>query len=157
MGKSTLALAALIALTAGACSSNQTTSPTGTAVALRAVSPSAGATGVAVTSAITLGFSGAMASGMEQFMDLHMGDLSGGTVPMRCAWSTDRETLTCTPLSPLMPHTTYTIHVGGGMMGANGRMVDYSPAQMMGGQWIMGGMMSGIHGGSMGWGMMGGD
>ena len=125
--------------------------------ALTAVSPAEGATAVALNSPITLHFSGAMAAGMEQYMDLHVGDLSGATMPMSCGWSGDRETLTCTPTSQLMPHTTYAIHMGGGMMGANGMMVDYSRGQAMGGQWIMGGMMSGTHGGGMGWGMMGGN
>ncbi len=53
-----------------------------------------------------------------------------------------------------MSHTTYVIHMGGRMMAANGTMMDYSQGQAMGGQWIMGGMMSGTHAG-MGWGMMG--
>jgi hypothetical protein len=151
-------LAAWAAAACGSSQQSQMTSPTGmpTAAALTAVSPGEGAVGVASSSPITLHFSGAMASGMEQFMDLHRGDLSGGTVPMGCTWSGDRETVACTPLSPLLSHTTYAIHVGGGMMGANGTMVDYSHGQAIGGQWIMGGMMSGTHGG-MGWGMMSGD
>jgi hypothetical protein len=102
-----------------------------------------------------LRFSGAMASGMEQYVDLHLGDLSGATVPMNCGWSSDRQVLTCTPLSPLMTGTTYSVHLGGGMMSAGGSPLDYSPGQSMGGQWILGGMMTGTHAG-MGWGMMGG-
>ncbi len=162
MARWTSGLCVCAALVAGACGSSQpgqtTTNPApGTAAALTTVSPAAGATSVALNSSIVLGFSGAMASGMEQFMDLHMGDLSGATVAMSCTWSAGRESVTCTPLSPLMPHTTYAIHVGGGMMGANGMMVDYSRGLAIGGQWIMGGMMPGSHGGGMGWGMMGGD
>src|SRR5512134_842042 len=118
-------------------------------------SPASGATGVAVGSPITFRFSGAMGSEMEQYVDLHMGDLSGGEVPMSCAWSADRTLLTCTPTSPLASHAMYAIHLGGGMMSADGGAVDYTTyGPGMGGQWIMGGMMTGTHGG-MGWGMMG--
>jgi len=84
-----------------------------------------------------------------------MGDLSGAEVAMTCAWSADRTLLTCTPGSPLAVHTTYAIHLGGGMMSAGGTAVDYTTyGPGMGGQWIMGGMMTGTHGG-MAWGMMG--
>ncbi len=157
-----LALGVLAAVAAAACGSghSQMTGPaTGPTMgtALTGVSPTEGATAVALNASITLHFGGAMAAGMEQYMDLHMGDLSGPTVPMNCSWSGDRQTLTCTPRSPLKPHTTYAIHMGGGMMSANGVMIDYSQGLALGGQWIMGGMMSGTHGGGMGWGMMGGD
>jgi len=124
------------------------------AVTLMAVSPVAGATGVPVGSPITFRFSGAMGSGMEQYMDLHMGDLSGAEIPMNCAWSADRTLVTCTPTSPLASRMMYAIHLGGGMTSANGGAVDCTPGLGMGGQWIMGGMMTGTHGG-MGWGMMG--
>jgi hypothetical protein len=160
MTRWTLGMGVLAALALAACGGsqqNQTTSPTATAPALTSVSPAENATGVAVNSTISLHFSGAMASGMEEFMDLHVDALSGATVPMSCTWSGDRETVTCTPQSALMPHTDYVIHVGGGLMGADGMMVDYSEGQAIGGQWIMGGMMIGSHGGGMGWGMMGGD
>ena len=78
------------------------------------------ATGTTVGSPITLRFSGAMGAGMEQYVDLHMGDLSGAEVAMSCAWSADRTQLTCTPGSPLAPRTPYAIHLGGGMMSAGG-------------------------------------
>lgn len=119
------------------------------------VSPAGGATGMAVGSPITLRFSGAMGAGMEQYVDLHLGDLSGAEVAMSFAWSADRTLLTCTPASALASRTTYAIHLGGGMMSAGGIAVDYTTyGPGMGGQWIMGGMMTGTHGG-MGWGMMG--
>jgi hypothetical protein len=125
------------------------------AVAFMAVSPVAGASGVPVGSPITFRFSGAMGTGMEQYMDLHMGDLSGAEMPMSCAWSGDRTLVTCTPASPLASRTTYALHLGGGMMSAGGMAVDYTTyGPGMGGQWIMGGMLTGTHGG-MGWGMMG--
>ncbi len=103
-----------------------------------------------------LRFGGAMAAGMERYVDLHLHDLSGPVVPMACAWSPDGTVLTCTPASPLAAHTTYAIHMGGGLMSRAGSVIDYSPALAMGGRWIMGGMMTGSHGG-MGWGMMTGD
>jgi hypothetical protein len=124
-------------------------------VAFVSVSPAAGATAVPVGTGISFRFSGAMGVGMEQYVDLHVGDLSGPEVAMGCAWSAERTILTCTPASPLTSHTTYAIHLGGGMMSAAGTAIDYTtygPAD--GGQWIMGGMMRGSHGG-MGWGMMG--
>lgn len=123
-------------------------------VSFRSVSPISGATGVAVGSPMAFRFSGAMGAGMEQYVDLHMGDLSGAVVGMSCAWSGDRTVLTCTPATPLQPSTTYAIHMGGGMMSAGGAAVDYTTyGPGMGGQWIMGGMMTSTHGG-MGWGMM---
>ena len=49
---------------------------------------------------------------------------------------------------------THNLHLGGGMTSAGGMAVDYTAGLGMGGQWIMGGMMTGTHGG-MGRGMMG--
>jgi len=102
-------------------------------------------------------FSGPMAAGMEQYMDLHVGaGVAGSTVPMNCVWSTDLTRLTCTPGSPLQPHSEYTIHVGAGMMDADGHPMDMGPdGQAMGGSWIpSGGMMGGMHDGQP-MGMMG--
>ena len=124
--------------------------------AFMSVAPTAGAASVALGSPITFRFSGAMGAGMEQYVDLHMGDLSGPGLAMSCAWSTDRTLLTCTPGSPLASRTTYAIHLGGGMVSAGGMAADYTTyGPGLGGQWIMGNMMTGTHGG-MGWGMMGG-
>jgi hypothetical protein len=128
---------------------------TSAGAAFMSVSPAGGATGLAIGSPIMFRFRGAMGAGMEQYVDLHMGDLSGAEVAMSYAWSADRTLLTCTPTSPLASHTTYAIHLGGGMMSAGGVAVDYTTyGPAMGGQWIMGGMMTSTHGG-MGWGMMG--
>ncbi len=125
------------------------------AATFMSVSPAGGAAGVAVGSPLMFRFSGAMGAGMERYVDLHMVDLSGAEVPMSSSWSADHTLLTCTPASPLAPHTTYAIHLGGGMMSAGGVAVDYTThGPGMGGQWIMGGMMTGTHGG-MAWGMMG--
>jgi hypothetical protein len=127
---------------------------TAAGTAFMSVSPTGGETGIAVGSPMTFRFNGAMGAGMEQYVDLHVGDLSGAEVGMTCGWSVDRVLLTCTPASPLAPHTTYALHLGGGMMSAAGVAVDYTAyGPGMGGQWILGGAMTGTHGG-MGWGMM---
>jgi hypothetical protein len=158
MGGAGLLLAAAVAGACGGGSSMMQPSagPSGSPVAgvtLMGVSPVAGAASVPVGSPIMFGFSGAMAAGMEQYMDLHMGDLSGAEMPMNCVWSGDRTQVTCTPASPLASGTMYAIHLGGGMMSASGTAVDCTTGLSMGGQWIMGGMMTGTHGG-MGWSMM---
>jgi len=131
--------------------------PTVASASFMSVSPAGGAVGVATSTAITLRFGTGMAPGMEQYLDLHVGDLGGPTVPMHCAWSADGTLLTCTPDAPLQSHTTYWIHLGGGLMTQAGQLLDYDQyGAMMGGQWIQGGMMgSGFHAGSP-WGMMGG-
>ena len=153
-----LAAAALLGACSGGASTAPTTdnpTPSPSATALVAMSPDGGATGVSPSVTMTMQFSGPMTAGMEQYVDLHIGDLSGAVVPMSCGWSGDRTLLTCTPAVPLAAHTTYAIHLGGGMMSAGGVAVDYTTyGPGMGGQWIMGGMMTGTHGG-MGWGMMG--
>ncbi len=41
-------------------------------------------------------------------------------MPMICNWSGNGQTLTCRPDLPLAPATPYTIHMGGGMMDADG-------------------------------------
>ncbi len=153
--------ALLAAAVAGACGGGQDMMGPGMgpgdsrAAALLSVSPAAGATGVSVGSAITFRFSGSMGAAMEQYVDLHVSDLSGAEVAMSRAWSADRTLLTCTPVSPLASQTTYAVHLGGGMMSAGGVAVDYTTyGPGMGGQWIVGGGMTGSHGG-MGWGSMG--
>ncbi len=123
---------------------------TATATEVVSVSPAANSVGVAPSAPIVLRFNHPMASGMEQYLLLHRGDLSGPVVPMTCVFSPDRTTLTCTPHAPLARHTLYTIHMGAGMMDATGHPLDLDDMPMMGGQWIVPGMM----GGGMGW-MMG--
>jgi hypothetical protein len=93
---------------------------------------------------------------MEQFVDLHDGTTAGPVHPMNCAWSADRTKLTCTPTTPLQAQTTYTLHMGAGIMAAAGGTVDMSPGTGMGGQWLMGSMMGGQHAGEP-MSMMGGD
>lgn len=159
------ALSAILALAAAGCGGRDYgpmmmtgpsgMGPQGYAPALVSVTPAGGATGVPTSTSITLRFGTAMAVAMDQYMDLHVGSIAGPVVPMGCAWSPDRTTLTCTPSAPLDPRTTYVFHLGGGMMTQAGEPIDYGrygPA--MGGQWLMGGMMGPSHGGHP-WGMMG--
>ena len=104
--------------------------------AFMSVSPSGGAAGVSVSTSVVIRFGAAMGPGMEQYVDLHVGDLAGPVVPMSCAWSGDGATLTCTPSAPLQPRTTYWVHVGGGMTTRTGQPVDYDGyGPMMGGAW----------------------
>ena len=146
-----------------ACSSGAPTapttgnpSPTASVTALVAVSPDGGATGVSPGAAMTMRFSGPMAAGMEQYVDLHDGTVAGPVHPMSCTWSADKTTLTCVPGTPLQDHTTYTLHLGAGMMAAGGGTANIDPGTGMGGQWLMGGMMGGVHAGQP-MSMMGGD
>jgi hypothetical protein len=163
MKKLTLAMVSAAALASAGCGGDGTMMgpggpdgrPMGTAAFL-SIRPEGGAVGVSVGAAIELQWGAAMAAGMEQYVDLHRGDLSGPVVPMSCAWSGDRTTLVCTPSSPLQPGTQYVVHVGGGMVDSNGELIDmdeHSPA--FGGEWIQGGMIGVGHAG-MPWSMMGG-
>jgi len=130
-------------------------SPVMTGATFMSVTPQGGATRVSASAPIVFRFGAAMGAGMEQYVDLHRGDLAGPTVPMNCGWSGDRTTLTCTPQGPPSSRTTYVIHLGGGMMTQAGQRLDYARyGPMLGGQWIMGGMMGSTHGGGP-WGMMG--
>lgn len=126
-----------------ACSDG-TSAPSGasSATTLDAVS-------VAATT-VTIGFNGAMMPGMDQFIDLHHGDVTGPVIPMACAWSADYSTLTCTPSTTLVPGDHYTVHMGAGMRGSNGMPIDMAGGTGMGGTWMSGGMGDGHHGPMMG-------
>jgi hypothetical protein len=140
----TLSLAPLALL---ACSGD----PTAPALTARVVSvvPSGGATGVDANAPIVVTFSHAMRSGMEQYVALHEGDVTGPVVLGTWAWSDDRTTLTFTSPAPLKAQTQYTLHLGGGMRAADGGFVDYgSCVEQHSGQWVTQEMMGG--------GMMGG-
>ncbi len=161
MTVATALVSGLAFLTAGCGSGNDSSmmgpsgagSPTG--ASLMSVAPQGGTTGVAGSSSMVFRFGAAMSGGMEQYVDLHTGDLAGPAMPMNCGWSGDRTTLTCTPQGPLSSRTTYVIHLGGGMMTQAGQALEYFQyGPMMGGQWITGGMMGNSHAGGS-WGMMG--
>lgn len=158
MSRSTVSRAAALALLLGAagCSDQAMMmgpgGVPGSAAMVLSVTPPGDATGVPTTTPVTIRFSQGMGVGMEQFVDLHEGDVTGPVVPMSCGWSDDRATLTCTLNTPLKPGTRCAVHVGSGMMGANGLPLNLSQMPM-GGQWAFPSMMDN-HGGTS-WNMMG--
>ncbi len=115
-----------------------------------AITPSGSSTDVDPNAPITVVFSAPMGTGMEAFMALHLGDVTGPVVPGAWAWSQNRTELTFTPAAALEPGTGYAIHMGGGMMDADGDVLDFGHCgSEHGGQWATGGMMGG-NGGMMG-------
>lgn len=146
---SMLAIAGWIALVG--CT--DTTAPV-VATELAAVVPAGGAVAVDAGTTVTVTFTHPMMEGMEEYMVLHLGDVTGPLVPGTWSWSADGCQATFQPLNPLEPKTLYTIHLGGGMMDWEGHAVGFAEHGVhMGGVWATGAMMGG--GGMMGGGMMG--
>jgi hypothetical protein len=142
---STLAVAVLVA-GSSACSDDAVGPAEETALA--AITPPPGAIGVRPDADLSIRFSGPMAAAMAEFVDLHLGDVTGPVVPGTCAWSADLTLLTCTPSAPLQPGTFHTLHLGGGMMDAAGHEIEMEgPGEQMGGMPVTGTMMGGSHGG----------
>jgi Bacterial Ig-like domain len=138
------------------CGDDNATAPDSETV-LESVSPAAQATGVDPSTPVVMRFSGPMASGMEQYVDIHQGGIDGPVVPMTCTFSADRATLTCAHDEPLRTRTHYTIHMGSGMMDGSGHRAEIeSHGMAMGGQPVTGQMMGGMHNGQP-TGMMGQD
>ncbi|MBI4410056.1 MAG: Ig-like domain-containing protein [Gemmatimonadetes bacterium] len=124
---------------------------------LASVVPPGGATGVDPNGPIVVEFTHAVGTGMEQYVVLHEGTVTGPVVPGTWSWSADRTRLTFTPASPLQSQTRYTLHIGGGMRDADGHTVGLERhGGHMGGQWATGEMMTDgmMGGGWMGGGMM---
>lgn len=131
---------AAIALMVTGCTSGMTEAWSTTQ--LLSVSPPGGAANISGVPDVTLRFDQSMMPGMEQFLVLHRGGLTGPTVPMNCSWSDGQKTLICRPVQPLDSASAYTIHIGGGMMDADGQRVAMgSNGMRMGGSLAMGGMM----------------
>lgn len=144
-----LGLAAAAALLAG-CSDDGFSPDPLEPTLLEAVAPVGGAASVSVGSTVTVTFSRAMMHGMETLAVLHEGPVTGPVVSGQWSWSADRTRLTFTPAQPLKPATRHTLHLGGGIRDAQGRVIDMQHhAAHMGGQWATGGMMQG-GGGMMG-------
>ncbi|MDT8369856.1 MAG: Ig-like domain-containing protein [Longimicrobiales bacterium] len=120
--------------------------------ALLSVAPQGGATGVTPGTDVVLDFDHPLRAGMEAYVDLHEGDVTGPEVPGAWSLSADGLRLSFTPDQPLKPLTDYTVHIGGGMMSRNGQPVDFERHGFgMGGDWATSGMMSGgMGGGGMG-------
>jgi len=116
---------------------------------LISVTPAGGSRDVSTATSIGLRWSDPIAPGMEHLVALHLRDLGGLPLPLSCLWSADRTRLRCSPMAPLTASTLYTIHVGGGILGENGQPADMSRYGMsLGGQWVVGGMTTGVHAGS---------
>lgn len=141
-------------LATAACSKSPADPGASQVTALLTVSPEGGATGVFVGTSVVMTFDHPLMDGMEDYMDVHEGDVTGPEVAGTCTLSQDGTTLTFTPDQDLKPATTYVIHVGGAMMDAQGDSVDLADHGMgMGGEWVTQSMMGDST--SMG-GMMGG-
>jgi Bacterial Ig-like domain len=140
-------LVSLVAATA--CGSDGTGLSVPITTELVSVTPHGGSTGVSTVGPMVLTFSQPMMAGMEQYMDLHQGDASGPLVATDCTWSADRLSVTCVPEQPLEPNAQYTFHAGGGMMDGDDHTIDIGQHMAQtGGQWLMPGMMGGMHAGA---------
>lgn len=137
-------------LVAGACSESESPlDPRVEPTALLSVVPQGGSTGVDRFGPVVVEFDHAMMVGMQEYAALHEGNVTGPEVAGTWTLSADRSLLTFTPAAPLAPSTQYTIHLGGGMMDADGDHIDFGThGSRMGGAWATQGMMGG--------GMMGG-
>lgn len=137
-------------LAIAACGGGDSIGPSAVATTeLVSVMPSGGSTGVSGTGPMVMTFSHPMMAGMEQYLDLHQGNASGPLVAITCTWSADRLTVTCVPGQPLQAKSPYALHMGGGMIDADDHAVDMTQHQpQTGGQWLMPGMMGGMHAGA---------
>ena len=121
------------------------------------VSPASHATGVSTSAPITVRFSHPMMVGMELLVTLHEGTITGPVVPGSFAWSSDRTSLTFSPIEPLKPGTTYVLHLSANLRDVTGSGIDFGTcAQGVGGQPVPPGTIPGGRmGGPNGAGMMG--
>lgn len=147
------AMMATVALVSVAACSGSTTAPTGPSTSkvsaqVLSVSPAGGATDVAANTSVVVTFSRPMRAAAGSLMTLHAGTLTGATVAGHGMWSSDSTQFTFSPDSMMAAHSTYVLHMGGGMMDATGDTVDLSRCAQFGGQTATSQMMSG--------GMMGG-
>lgn len=141
---------------ATACSDDGTVPADDEPTILLSVQPAGGSVDVDVGTTVVVRFDHAIAEGMEDWAALHEGSVTGPEVTGTWTRSSDGTALTFTPDAPLKPATTYAIHLGGGMMDADGHLVDLGThGGAMGGQWatqsmMTGGMMGGQTGTHMG-------
>jgi hypothetical protein len=109
-----------------------------------AISPPGGAVDVDPAGAISITFSRPMQMGMEAYAALHQGSVTGPEIEGTWSWMDGGERLQFVPTAPLASATMHTVHLGGGMMDANGDRVGLdSCVTRHGGQWATGGMMGG--------------
>jgi len=140
--------AVAIAMLAAGC--HESFAPVGDTTVLSVV-PAGGTTDVDPNAPIVVEFSHAMRMGMEQYAALHEGDVTGPVVQGSSSWSSDRLRLTFTPAAPLKSGTRYALHLGGGMLDANGNLLNYDHCTSQhAGQWATRSMMGGSMMGGMG-------
>ena len=152
-----LAVGAGLLVATGGCG-DDTTAPQIEETALLSVIPQGGATGVDPNGPLVIEFSHPMHQGMEEYADVHEGDVEGPLVEGSWSWNEDFTKLTFTPAMPLKSQTQYVVHIGGGMVDENGEPINYGLHGLgMGGQWMTQQMhQGGQHGYGMGQGGMGG-
>lgn len=123
--------------------------PASEGTVLRSVVPTGGSVDVGVDTFITVEFSHRMDPAMSGYADVHEGALAGPLVPGIWEWLGNHDVLRFTPSERLESATSYVIHVGGGMVDADGELVDLQlHGDSMGGEWATDGMMGGDAGGS---------
>ena len=152
-----LAVGVGLLVATGGCG-DDTTAPQIEETALLSVIPQGGATGVDPNGPLVIEFSHSMQQGMEEYADVHEGDVEGPLVEGSWSWNEDFTKLTFTPAMPLKNLTQYVVHIGGGMVDENGDPINYGLHGLgMGGQWMTQQMhQGGQHGYSGGQGGMGG-
>ena len=137
---------------------DDTTTPQMEETALLSVIPQGGTTGVDPNGPLVIEFTHSMQTGMEEYADVHEGEVEGPLVEGSWSWNGDFTKLTFTPAAPLKNLTQYVVHIGGGMVDENGDPINYGLHGLgMGGQWMTQQMhQGGQHGYSGGQGGMGG-
>jgi len=137
-----LAILAVVLGTGWAC--HGMTAGAGDATIVTAVTPAGGVVGVDPDAVVEIAFSSPMQAGMEAYAALHVGPVTGPEVPGMWSWADDRTRLRFAPEAFLAGGMQYTIHLGGGMMDAAGRAINYqSCVDQYGGMWATAGRMSG--------------
>jgi hypothetical protein len=108
------------------------------------VVPQGGSVDVDPGATVTVTFNHSMNHAMSEYADVHEGDLTGPEVDRAWAWSDNNTRLTFAPSQPFKPATTYAIHLGGGMVDADGDHVNFGQhGPGMGGQRATANMMGG--------------
>jgi hypothetical protein len=107
---------------------------------------------------VVIQFSHPMMQGMEEYADVHEGEVEGPLVPGAWRRRADLAALTFTPDASLKSQIRYAIHIGGGMQDQEGHHINFEEHGFgMGGQWMTQQMhQGGQHGYGMGQGGMGG-
>jgi hypothetical protein len=143
-----------IAATVGGLGCGDDPTAAGEPTIVMAISPAGGAVDVDPAGAITITFSRSMQMGMEMYAALHQGPVTGPEIGGTWSWMDSGQRLQFVPTTPLAAAAMHTVHLGGGMLDANGDRVGLdSCVTRHGGQRATGGMMGG--GMMAGRGMMG--